>query len=156
MSIKFLLSITLCINFEKQNRFNFPQFPKVGKEKRGIITSLISSFTDLAYKGISSFLHNRRHKALHKAVKTMETKVNIQNNRIIYLEDSMVMNTVYNMETLENLSNTVHHMHNTTTPNEKLFTDELHTAFAWYVNKQGVNHYAINSLLYLHMLKEDM
>ena len=38
------------------------------KEKRGIITSLISVFIGLTYEGISSFLHHRRHKALHKAV----------------------------------------------------------------------------------------
>ena len=82
-------------------------------------------------------------------MKAMETKVNIQCNRLIHLDNSMVMYDVYNVETLENLINTVHHIHNTTTPNEKLFTGELHTAFTWYVNKQGVHHYAINSLLYL-------
>ena len=49
-----------------------PQFP-TRKEKRGIFTLLITSFI-----GISSFLHNRRHNALHKAVKAMETKTNIQ------------------------------------------------------------------------------
>ena len=65
----------------------------------------------------------------------------------------MVMYGVYNVETLENLINTVHCMHNTTTQNEKLFAVELHTAFTWYVNKQGVHHCAINSFLYLHMLK---
>ena len=32
---------------------------------------IISGFIGLAFKGISSFLHNKRHKALHKAVKTM-------------------------------------------------------------------------------------
>ena len=66
----------------------------------------------------------------------------------------MVMYCVNNAETLENLINTVHHIHNTTTPNEKLFAGELCTAFTWYVNKQGGHHYAINSLLYLHTLKE--
>ena len=54
-----------------------PQFP-VQKEKRGIFTSLITGFIGLAYEGLYSFLHNRRHKALHKAVKVMKTKTNIQ------------------------------------------------------------------------------
>ena len=45
----------------------------------------------------------------------METKVNIKCNRLIHLEDSMVMYGVYNVETLENFTNTVHHIHNTTT-----------------------------------------
>ena len=50
------------------------KFPKTCKVKRGIITSLISGFIGLAYECISSFLHNRRHKVLHKAVRAMETK----------------------------------------------------------------------------------
>ena len=37
----------------------------------------------------------------------------------------MVMYGIYNAETLENLINMVHQMHNTTTPNEKkIFTGE--------------------------------
>ena len=32
-----------------------------------------------------------RHKALHKAVKAIENKVNLQHNRLIHLENSMVM-----------------------------------------------------------------
>ena len=47
------------------------------KHKHGIITTLISSLVGLAYEGISSFLHNRRHKALHKAVKAMDSKTSI-------------------------------------------------------------------------------
>ena len=83
----------------------------------------------LAHEGISNFLHNRRHKAIHKAVRDMETKVDIQHNRLIHLEDSMVMYVVYNTKRLEKLVKTVHQMDNTTTPNEKLFTGELSTAF---------------------------
>ena len=52
-------------------------FSKDRKEKRGIITLLITGFIGLAREGISSFLHNRRHKALHKVVTVMENKVNI-------------------------------------------------------------------------------
>ena len=61
---------------------------------------------------------------------------------------------VYNAETLEKLIYTVHGMHNSTTPNEKLFAGELSTAFTWYVSKNGVHHYAINLLLYLRTLRE--
>ena len=52
------------------------------------------------------------------------------------------------------LIDTAHHIHNITTPNEKLFMGELNTAYAWYVNKQGIQCYAINSLLYLRMVRE--
>ena len=94
------------------------QFPTVRKEQGGIIKSLISGFIDLAYDAISSFLHNRRHRTLHKEVKIMETKVNIQCNRLIHLEDFVVMYDVNNVETLENLINIVQHMYNTTTLNK--------------------------------------
>ena len=53
-----------------------PQLPT--KQKCGIITSLVSSFIGLAYEGISSFLYNNRYKALHKAVKAMDSKTTIQ------------------------------------------------------------------------------
>ena len=64
------------------------------------------------------------------------------------------MYEVYNAVTLENLINTVHQMHNTTIPNKKLFAGELSTAFTWYINKNAVHHYAINTLLYLRILRE--
>ena len=48
-----------------------PKFPKGQKSKRGIFSTIISGFVGLAFEGISSFLHNRRHKVLHKAVKAM-------------------------------------------------------------------------------------
>ena len=108
----------------------------------------------LAYEGTSSFLHHRRHKALHKAVRQMETKADLQHNKIMHLEDFMVMYGIYNTETLEKLIDTVHHKHNITTPNEKLFAGELNTTYMQYVNKQGIKHYAINSLLYLRMVRE--
>ena len=66
----------------------------------------------------------------------------------------MVMYGVYNAETLEKFINTVHQMHNITTLNERLFVGELSTAYTWYVNKNGVHHYAINLLLYLRTLRE--
>ena len=39
-------------------------FQKNKKEKRLIITSLVTCFIGLAYGGISSYLHNKRQKAL--------------------------------------------------------------------------------------------
>ena len=48
-----------------------PQIQK--KQKCGIITIIASSFIGLAYEHISSFLHNRRNKALQKAVKAVNS-----------------------------------------------------------------------------------
>ena len=79
-----------------------PTFPKERKVRRGIITSLVTGFIGLAYEGISSYLHPKRHKALHKAFVAMESKVYLQQNRIFHLEDSMVMYGIYNSDTWNN------------------------------------------------------
>ena len=54
-----------------------PKFPEGQKSKRGIFGTFISGFVGLAFVGISSFLHKRRHKALHKAVKAMSIQTDI-------------------------------------------------------------------------------
>ena len=78
-----------------------PKFSEGRKSKGGIFSTIISRFVGLAFEGISSFLHNRRHKALHKAVCTMNRKVDIQRNKLIHLENTLVMYGVHNAETLE-------------------------------------------------------
>ena len=85
-----------------------PTFTKQDRHKRGIITSHITGFIGLAYERISSFLHHKRQKALHKAVHAIENKVDLQCNKIFHLEDSMVMYGLYNSDTLEDLIDTVH------------------------------------------------
>ena len=66
----------------------------------------------------------------------------------------MVMYVIYNSETLEKLINTVHKKHNITTWNEKLFASKLTEWYNWYLSKDGINNYAINSLLYLRTIRE--
>ena len=48
-----------------------PKFPEGQKNKRGNFSKIITGFIGLAFEGTSSFLHNKRHKALCKAVKAM-------------------------------------------------------------------------------------
>ena len=48
----------------------------------------------------------------------MENEINLQCNKIIHLENSMVMYSTYNSETLEKLVTTVHKMHDFPMPNE--------------------------------------
>ena len=55
----------------------------------------------------------------------MENKVNLEQNRICHLEDSMVMYSIYNLDTLEQLFDTMHKIHNTTMWNEKVFASKL-------------------------------
>ena len=56
-----------------------PKFPTDKRQRRGaILTSILGSDASkvigLAYEGISSFLHHKRHKALHKAVVVMNKR----------------------------------------------------------------------------------
>ena len=131
-----------------------PTFSKQERQKKGIITFHIAGFIGLAYEGISSFLHYKRQKALHKAVHTMENKVDIQHNKIFHLEDSMVMYGIYNSDTLEALIDAVYRLHNQSTWNEKLFAGQIEDWYHWYLSAKGVSHYAINSLLFLTTRRE--
>ena len=81
--------------------------PREKRHKRGIITSLVSGFINLAYEDISSFLHFKCQNALHKAVTAMGSKVDLQCNNIFYLEDPMIMYGMYNSDTLEQLIETI-------------------------------------------------
>ena len=78
-----------CNILENEINLILPQVPR--KQKHGIITMLVSSFIGLAYEGISSFLHHKQNKALHKVVKAMENKATIQHNKLMQLENSMLM-----------------------------------------------------------------
>ena len=85
-----------------ENEINLilPQIPR--KQKCRIITMLVSSFIGLAYECISSFLHLKQNKALHKVVKAMDSKATIQHNKLMHLENSVLMYGVYSAEMLEN------------------------------------------------------
>ena len=74
---------------------------------------IASSVIRLAYEAISGFLHHKRHKALSKAVKVMERKTDLQCNEIHHLENTMIMYGVYNSDTLTELIDIMHRMHNT-------------------------------------------
>ena len=123
-----------------------PTFPKQKRQKRGIITTLITCFIGLPYECISSFIHYKRQKALHKAVQAMENKVDLQCSRVFHLEDSVVIYGTYNSDTLKTLIDTVHRLHNQITWNEKLFAGKIEDWYHWYLSEKGVGHYAIISL----------
>ena len=136
-----------------------PTFLTDHRHRRGAILASIlggiaSSIIGLAYEGISSFLHHKRHKALHKAVAVMDKKINLQCNRIHHLEDTMIMYGVYNSDTLTDLIDTVHRMQNFTTWNEKTFAGKLHDWMELYSHNEGVHRYAINSVLFLTTVRE--
>ena len=71
------------------------------------------------------FLKHKRQRALNKAVKVMERKTDLQHNKICHLEDTMIMYGVYNSDTLTELIDNVHRMHNTSTWRERTFAGKL-------------------------------
>ena len=87
------------------------KFHREHRNKRGIFGAIISGLQGLAFEGISSFLHHKRHKALQKAVKTMSISTEAQRNKLMHLENSLIMYKVYNAETLEKLVKTAHALH---------------------------------------------
>ena len=86
----------------------------------------------------------------------MDSKTTIQCNKLIKLENSMLMYGVYHTETLEKLISTVHHIHNTISLHERLFTGQQSslTIRSLYANALGLQHYSINSLLYLRTMQD--
>ena len=131
-----------------------PKFPTNNRQKCGailasILGSVASKVIGLAYEEISSFLHHKRQKALHKAVAVMNKKTDVQCNRIHHLEDTMIMYGVYNSDTLKDLIDTVHRMQNFTTWNKKTFTGKLHAWMEIYSQDEGMCNYVINSVLFL-------
>ena len=139
---------------DKEIKLLLPQVSK--RQKHGIITTLVSSFVGLAYEGISSFLQHKRNNASHKAVNAMNNKANIQHNKLMKLDDTMLMYGIYNVETLETLIKTVHKIHNATSLHEKLFAGEHnHSIFRiLYTHSLGLQHYSTNSLLYLRIIQD--
>ena len=123
--------------------------PKRGAILASVLGGIASTVIGLAHEGISSFLHNKRHTALNKAIKVMERKTELQKKKIHHLEDTMIMYVVYNSDKLIVLIDTVHRMHNTTMWRGKTFAEWLNQWLELYFHQEGVHHYAINSILFL-------
>ena len=86
----------------------------------------------------------------------MDSKADIQCNKLMQLEDSMLMYGVYNVKTLEKLVTTVHNIHNTTSSHERLFAGQHSPSIyrVLYAHSLVLHHYSINSLLYLRTIHD--
>ena len=132
-----------------------PLLPQISRQKHGIITTLVSGFIGLAYEEISSFLQWKHENALQKAVNAMSNQANIQHNKLLKLDNTMLMYGIYNAKTLEKLINTVHNIHNVTSSHEKLFAEHNSTLFRLlYMDALGIQQYAINSLLFFRVMQD--
>ena len=130
--------------------------PRIPRQKRGIVTTLVSGFIGLAYEGISSFLQRKCKHALQKAVLAMNNEADIQHNKLLKLDSTMLMYRIYNADTLEKLINTVQEIHNVTSSHEKLFAGEHNPAIfrLLYMDALGIQQYAFNSLLFLRVMHD--
>ena len=80
-----------------------------------------------------------------------------QRNKLMHLENTLIMFRIYNAGTLENLVKTVHALHSRQTLYEGLYKGQTSTAYEAYSQMYGtcgIQHYAVNSMLYLQMIKD--
>ena len=131
---------------------------KPNRRKRFLSTVLgtvASKIIGLAFEGISSFLHHKRHRALYKAIKQINERQNIEHNRIYHLEDTMIMYGKYNSDTLTNLIDMVHGMHNLTSLKERLFVGRVNEWLKQQLTCYNDEHsYSITTLLFLRTINE--
>ena len=86
----------------------------------------------------------------------MNDKANIQHNKLMKKDDTMLMYDIYNPETLDKLIKTVHKIYNTTLSHERLFAVKQNLAIfrVLYAHSFGLQHFSINSLLYLRIIQD--
>ena len=120
-----------------------------------------SHYTSFRFHRLSSwgniwFLQRKCKNALQKAVLAMNNEADIQHNKLLKLDNTIVMYQIYNADTLEKLINTVHEIHNVTSSHEKLFAGEHNPAIfrLLYTDALGIQQYAFNSLLFLRVVQD--
>ena len=83
--------------------------PNLNNRKKRFLTTILGTIAtkvvNLAFEGISSFLHHKQHKALQKVVNILNSRKSIDHNRVYHLEDKMIMYGKYNSDTLMELVN---------------------------------------------------
>ena len=86
----------------------------------------------------------------------MNDQASIQCNRLMKLDDTMLMYGIDNAETLEKLINSFQEIHNTTSSHEKLFAVEHNSTIfrLLYTDALGIQQYAFNSLLFLKVIQD--
>ena len=86
----------------------------------------------------------------------MNDQINIQHNKLMKLDDTILMYGIYNADPLEKLINTLHEIHNVTSSHEKLFTGEHNPSLfrMLYTEALGIQQYATNSLLFLRIIQD--
>ena len=86
----------------------------------------------------------------------MNNEVNFQHNKLLKLDNTMLMYGIYNAETLEKLINTVQEINNVTSSHERLFAGEHNPAIfrLLYMNALGIQQYAFDLILFLRIVQD--
>ena len=83
------------IDYNNQTAYNLLQndigliLPNFNNRKKRFLTTMLGTVATkvigLAFEGISSFLHHKRHKVLQKAVNALNSRTDIDHNRVYHL-----------------------------------------------------------------------
>ena len=86
----------------------------------------------------------------------MNGEAEFQHNKLLKLDNAMLMYGIYNAKTLEKLINAVPELHNVTSSHKKLFAGEHSPALfrILYMNALGIQQYTFNSLLFLRIVQD--
>ena len=135
-----------------------PTLNEPNRKKRflsAVFGSVASKIIGLVFNEIFSFLHHKRHKELNKAIKQINKRQDLEHNRIYHLEDTMIMYSKYNSDTLTNLIDMVHRMHNLTSLKERLFVGRVKDWLKQQLTHYNDEHsYSITTLLFLRTINE--
>ena len=70
----------------------------------------------------------------------MDNEINAQCNKLLKLDNTMLMYGIYNAETLEKLINTIHNIHNVTSSHERLFAGNITLLYLGFYT-QAISEY---------------
>ena len=87
----------------------------------------------------------------------MSVLMDAQRNKLMHLENTLVMYRIYNVETLERLVKIVHALHSRQSLYESLYAGQTSAAYRAYSQMHGacgIQHYMVNLMLYLHTIKD--
>ena len=84
----------------------------------------------------------------------MSVLMNTHRNKLMHLENTLIMYGIYNAETLKKLVKTIHALHSR---QSSLFAGQTSAAYGAYSLMHGacsIQHYTVNSMSYLHTIKD--
>ena len=87
----------------------------------------------------------------------MSVSMDAQRNKLMHLENTLVMYGIYNAEILEKLVKMIHALHSTQSLYESLFAGQTSATYEAYSQMHGacsIQHYVVNLMLYLHTIKD--